>query len=149
MPLPHSSRHPPPVAATLTTSQRGGKSSVSIALICTTRRWIPACASTNQGPEKGDLIPRSSRNPSPVAATLPSSHRGSKSSVSIALICTTRRWIPAYASANQGLEKGDLVVPRSSRSPCPVAATLSTHTPGSQTPGTSSALACAPAGFRV
>ena len=32
------------------------KSSFSIVLICTTRRRIPASASTNQGPETGDLI---------------------------------------------------------------------------------------------
>ena len=31
------------------------KSSVSIASICTTSRQIPASASTNQGPEKGDF----------------------------------------------------------------------------------------------
>ena len=31
--------------------------SFEIALICTTRRQIPASASTNQGPEKDDLIP--------------------------------------------------------------------------------------------
>jgi len=29
----------------------------SIALICTTRPRIPASASANQGPKKGDLIP--------------------------------------------------------------------------------------------
>ena len=28
-----------------------------ISMIRTTKRWIPAGASTNQGPEKGDLIP--------------------------------------------------------------------------------------------
>ena len=38
-------------------ARRGSKSSVSIALICTTRRRIPACTSTNQGPEKGGLTP--------------------------------------------------------------------------------------------
>ena len=32
------------------------KSPLSIALIYTTRRRIPASASTNQGPEKGDLV---------------------------------------------------------------------------------------------
>jgi len=37
--------------------RRRPKSSFSIALMCTTRRWIPSRASTNQGPEKGDLIP--------------------------------------------------------------------------------------------
>jgi len=35
---------------------RGSKSSFSMALIRTTRRWIPASSSTNQRPEKGDLI---------------------------------------------------------------------------------------------
>jgi len=32
------------------------KSSLSIALICTTSQRIPASASTNQGSEKGDLM---------------------------------------------------------------------------------------------
>jgi len=40
-----------------TSPQRGSKSSFAIASMCTTRRWIPANASTNQGPEKGDEIP--------------------------------------------------------------------------------------------
>ena len=31
--------------------------SFSIPVICTTRRWIPASASTNQGRGKGDLVP--------------------------------------------------------------------------------------------
>ena len=35
---------------------RGGKSYFSCALICTTNRRIPVSASTNQGPEKGDLM---------------------------------------------------------------------------------------------
>jgi hypothetical protein len=35
----------------------GGKPSFSIALISATRRRIPACASTNQGPGQGDLVP--------------------------------------------------------------------------------------------
>jgi len=35
---------------------QASKSSFSIALICTTSRWIPARARTNQGPEKCDLI---------------------------------------------------------------------------------------------
>ena len=39
-----------------TSPQRGGKLPFSIALICTTSRRIPAIASTNQGPEKGDLV---------------------------------------------------------------------------------------------
>jgi len=39
-----------------TSHPRGGKSSFSIALICTTSRRIAESASTNQGPEKGDLI---------------------------------------------------------------------------------------------
>jgi len=39
-----------------TSPQSGIKSSLSIALICTTRRQIPASAGTNHGPEKGDLI---------------------------------------------------------------------------------------------
>jgi len=34
------------------------KSSFSIALFCLTRRRIPARASSNEGPEKGDLIPQ-------------------------------------------------------------------------------------------
>ena len=34
--------------------QGGSISSFSIALICTTSRWIPASASTNQGPAKDD-----------------------------------------------------------------------------------------------
>ena len=37
----------------------GGKSSFSIALICTARRRIPASASRNRGPAKGDVIPLS------------------------------------------------------------------------------------------
>ena len=38
-------------------TQCGTKSSSSISLMRTTSRWIPASVSTNQGPEKGDLIP--------------------------------------------------------------------------------------------
>ena len=37
-------------------AQRGVKSSFEFVLIRTTRRWIQASASTNQGPEKGDLV---------------------------------------------------------------------------------------------
>ena len=40
-----------------TSHTRGSKSSVSIALICTTRRRFLASASANQGPETGDLTP--------------------------------------------------------------------------------------------
>jgi hypothetical protein len=36
--------------------QSGIKSSVSVALMCTKRRRVPASASTNQGPEKGDFV---------------------------------------------------------------------------------------------
>jgi len=39
-----------------TSPQKRSKPSVSIALICTTGRRIPASASTHQGPGKGDLI---------------------------------------------------------------------------------------------
>ena len=35
---------------------------------------------------------------------------GIKSSFSIALIWTTRRWIPASPSANQGTEQGDFIL---------------------------------------
>jgi len=41
--------------------QSGRKSPSSIPLICTTSRRIPARASTNQGPENGDLIPHRNR----------------------------------------------------------------------------------------
>ena len=37
-------------------SQRKSRSSISIALICTTSRQIPVSASASQGPEKGDLV---------------------------------------------------------------------------------------------
>jgi len=40
-----------------TSHQSGITSSFSIAFMCTTSRWIPASAGTNQGPEKCDLIP--------------------------------------------------------------------------------------------
>ena len=43
--------------------QCGVKPSVSIALICTTRRRIPSSASADQGPGKGDLIPERPANP--------------------------------------------------------------------------------------
>jgi len=36
----------------------GSKSSFSIARFCTTSRRIPARARTNQGPQKGDLVPQ-------------------------------------------------------------------------------------------
>ena len=40
----------------LTSSQRGGRSACSIALVCTTRRRVPASISTDQGPEQVDSI---------------------------------------------------------------------------------------------
>ena len=43
--------------------RRGGKSSFSIAVICTTRRRISANASTKHGAERGDLVRRSHRDP--------------------------------------------------------------------------------------
>ena len=39
-----------------TSPQSGIKSSLKLALVCTTRRRIPVSASTNQGPEKGNLV---------------------------------------------------------------------------------------------
>ena len=39
-----------------TCPQKGSNSFVSITLICTTRRWIPASASTHSESEKGILI---------------------------------------------------------------------------------------------
>jgi len=44
------------VEAAAATWPGGIKSSLSVALMCTKRRRIPASAGTNQGPEKGDLI---------------------------------------------------------------------------------------------
>ena len=49
--LPLASRHQPS-----TSPQRGGKSSFSIALMRTSSRRIPASASTDQAPKKGDVI---------------------------------------------------------------------------------------------
>ena len=46
--------------------------------------------------------PRAARSPSPAASASPPVARGSKSSFSIALICTTDRRIQARASANRG-----------------------------------------------
>ena len=39
-----------------TSPQSAIKSSFSIALICTTSHRIPVSASTNQGPEKGEVV---------------------------------------------------------------------------------------------
>jgi len=41
-----------------TSPQSGSKSSFSVALICATRRRIPASSSTNQATENGDLMPQ-------------------------------------------------------------------------------------------
>ena len=41
----------------LTSPQKGSKSPVPIALICTASRRVPASANTHQGPGKGNLIP--------------------------------------------------------------------------------------------
>ena len=50
---------PLPTLPLITASpQRGTKSPVSNAVICTTRRRILANTCTNQGPENGDLVPR-------------------------------------------------------------------------------------------
>jgi len=43
-------------SAYTTSPENGVKSSFPIALICTARRRIQASASTNQGPETGDLV---------------------------------------------------------------------------------------------
>ena len=50
LPLSAEPIHPPAFRG-------GGESSFSMAIICNTRRRIPAGASGNQGPEKGGLIP--------------------------------------------------------------------------------------------
>jgi len=129
------------------------------ALICTTRRCIPASTRTKQGPKNGGLIllcmvVTFARVPATAGRHMDSNqifrfdcldayHRSSicttialictilgaggwrplqgcrsrlggtwtriKSSVSIALICTTSRWIPASARTNQEPDKCDLV----------------------------------------
>ena len=84
-------------------AQRGSKSSFPIALICTTRRRIPAISSTDQGPEKDDLTGQLGRLCNALDVLFQP-----KSSFPIALICTTRRRIPAISSTDQGPEKDDL-----------------------------------------
>ena len=57
----HCTPHPTPYTVHPKLSalprQSESNSSFPIALICTTSRRIPASASANQGPKKGDLIP--------------------------------------------------------------------------------------------
>jgi len=74
--------------------------------MCTTRRRIPATASTNQGLEKGDLVLLMELHRRRVTHL----HACITSSFLIPLICTTCRRIPATASTNQGPKKGDWVV---------------------------------------
>ena len=89
----------------------GSKSYVSIALICTTSRWIQASASTNQGPEKGNLLTCRCRRLSGVVwrgrrarstTRLGTCGCGSISSFSRPLVCTESRRIPARSGTNQG-----------------------------------------------
>ena len=94
-----------------TSPQRTGKPICPIALICTTRCRTPASASTDQGPNKGELIPsrRCTRGRGCSLHLLQTSEGGTNRLFEIAWICTTCRRIPASASTNQGTEKGDLI----------------------------------------
>ena len=79
---------------------RESKSSFSIALMCTTRRRIPASLSRNQGPAKGDLIRVVHSGGGSVFCHALGRIGGTKSSVSIALICTTSCRLPASFNSN-------------------------------------------------
>jgi len=48
-------RYPPDFKVDLSSRQRGIKTDFPTTLICTTRRWVLASASTNQGPKKGGI----------------------------------------------------------------------------------------------
>jgi len=98
---------------TYTGHERRGKLSSLIDLIRTTSRRILARVSTNQRPEKGDLMAGGSQVRSELEGcgdantrnnngTYTCHERGGKSSFSIALIRTTGRRIPARVSTNQG-----------------------------------------------
>ena len=89
----------------------GTKSSFSNSWICTTSRQIPASASTYRGPENGGLVLKTA-----VMGDVARRHTkgqpiliGTKSTISIAWICTTRHRIVVQIKEKSGYLKSGLI----------------------------------------
>ena len=86
-----------------------------ISLICTIHCRIPLSTSTHQGPKKGDLIPlledtKEEDVRTAAGVSLPTTPSEWDQIVLFKFyICITSRQIPASASKNQGLERGNFI----------------------------------------